>query len=202
VSGEKDRQALIEQKLVRHVACSHLVVRAHQQRQHVVVTRRFAAMLFDDLQQHRLDAVASLACASLVEPPQRADHLHERIVDPHKKPERLGKACADATRFLRHIGAEERKADDTQCETHHLFTADDPVRCVPPFLDHVRCARDDLVAVVRQPCVMKPRLGQPSLTAMQLAFAGQQAFAQHGFGVAQAASLDEVPVVRDQHVLD
>jgi hypothetical protein len=49
---------------------------------------------------------------------------------------------------------------------------------------------------------MKPRLGQPSLTAMQLAFAGQQAFAQHGFGVAQAASLDEVPVVRDQHALN
>jgi hypothetical protein len=127
VSGEKDRQALIEQKLVRHVACSHLVVRAHQQRQHVVVTRRFAAMLFDDLQQHRLDAVASLACASLVEPPQGADHLHERIVDSHKEPECLGKACADATRFLRHIGAEERKADDAQRETHHLFTADDTV---------------------------------------------------------------------------
>jgi hypothetical protein len=49
---------------------------------------------------------------------------------------------------------------------------------------------------------MEGWLHQTALPPMKLAFAGQQTFAQHGLGQAQAAGLYEVPVVRDQYVLD
>src|SRR5262249_19253210 len=50
--------------------------------------------------------------------------------------------------------------------------------------------------------LMKSRLGQSALSAMELTFAGQHAFTQESLRYLEPAALCEVPAVGDQDVFD
>jgi hypothetical protein len=47
---------------------------------------------------------------------------------------------------------------------------------------------------------MKSRLGQPSLTTMEITFAGYQTFTKENFGALKTTTFNKVLVIVDQHI--
>ena len=122
----------------------------------------------------------------------------------HSQPERahrVGQRRADLGRLGLDVGVEQRLADDRRASTR---SSPARRRRVAPS-DHDRRVRRRTPPSCRvggDALAVKRRLHQPALSQVEIALAREQARAEQTLRALEATALGEIPVVRDQDVLD
>ncbi len=112
---------------------------------------------------------------------------------------------ADKFRVQRCIIAEQCRTGGLKREPHQVgvYIADLPAGLIAsPIIAHAKRRRDHRLRVRRQTGGLERRRGKLALSPPEGSFGGDQSVTQDRLVYSQAKVLDEIPRLRDQHLLD
>ena len=202
VPGEQDGHHLVAEMAVGHArAVAFDVGGDEQHRQQVAAVLAAGPPLRDDPVDDAVEKRHRPVEARVAGQGQLVEHGGEGQREAREEADDDAQRLRDLRRLCLHVGVEQRLGRHPQRQRHHLgvdvqrLTVGQPLAAAQRVRRHRLAVGGDALPVERG-------LGEAALAGVELAFAGEQPFAQEELGPLDPLALRERVLVGHQHVLD